>query len=135
MARYKVARPIDHRYILAKKRERIRKCADAVYVVLLLAGILICGINQRNDVVVGWGLIAMGILSVPAAVFHIYVDKKEWKPLFWYDNPETRQYIDKKTREKDLSEYRLIRTFEIVFLILFSIGLPAFGVLRLLGIL
>jgi len=132
MARYKAVKPKDHRYELAKKRERIRKTVDGVYILLMLIGILICGINQFNNVIVGWGMIVMGIVSIPATFFHIYIDKHKWVTLFWYDTPELKSYISPKAREKDLSEVNFLHTFETVSLIIFSVGLPILGALKLL---
>ena len=133
MARYKTIKPNDYKYELLKKRDRIRITADAIYVSLMLLGILICGINQFNNAIVGWGMIAMGIISVPAAVFHIYIDKNKWGALFWYDTPELKSYyINSKQREKDLSELRFLRAIETVSLVAFSIVLPVLGLLSLL---
>lgn len=132
MARYKAIKPKDHKYELAKKRERIRKTIDGVYISITLLCILICGFNQINNYIVGWGLIAMGVFSIPSALFHIYINK--WDVLFWYDTPELKQYISKKEREKDLSEIRFLGRFETALLVLFSIGLPILGVLKLLEI-
>ena len=134
LARYKAIKPKDHKYELAKKRERIRKTVDGIYVFLLLLSILISGLNQFNNVIVGWGLIFMGVISIPATIFHIYIDKKGWQPLFWYDTPELRQYTSKETREKDLSEIKFLSAFETIFLILFSIGFPIMGILKLFEI-
>ena len=131
MARYKAIRPRDKKYELAKKRERIRKTVDGTYVFLLLLSILICGLNQFNNVIVGWGLIFMGMISIPSAIFHVYIDKKGWQPLFWYDTPNLRQYTSKETREKDLSEIKILIAFETICLILFSIGLPIMRILKL----
>lgn len=135
MARYKVIKPRDHKYELLKKRMRIRKTADIIYIVLMLIGILICGINQFNNSIVGWGMIAMGTISVPIAIFHIYMDKKRWGILFWYDTPDfSSYYVSKEEREKNIAEAKFLRTFETVTLIIFSVGLPIFGVLKLLQI-
>ena len=134
MARYKAIKPKDHKYELAKKRDRIRKTVDGIYMFLLFLGILTCGLNQFNNVIVGWGLILMGLISIPTTIFHIYTDKKGWQPLFWYDAPELRQYMSKETRKKDLSEIKFLRAFETIFLILFSIGFPIMGILKLFEI-
>ena len=134
MARYKVIKFGDSRYKLNKKRDRIRKAVDAIYVAFLLIGILICGINQFNSLIVGWGMIIMGIFSLPVAIFHIYIDINGWKPLFWYDKPELEKYVSRSTKEEDLSEHRVIRVIEKSFLILASVVLPILGILRLFGI-
>ena len=134
MARYKVIKFGDSCYKLNKKRDRIRKAVDAIYVAFLFIGILICGINQFNSLIVGWGMIIMGIFSLPVAIFHIYIDINGWKPLFWYDKPEFEKYVNRSTKEEDLSEYRVIRVIEKSFLILASVVLPILGILRLFGI-
>ena len=74
----------------------------------------------------------MGIFSLPVAIFHIYIDINGWKPLFWYD--EFEKYVNRSTKEEDLSEYRVIRVIEKSFLILASVVLPILGILRLFGI-
>ena len=76
----------------------------------------------------------MGMISIPSAIFHVYIDKKGWQPLFWYDTHNLRQYTSKETREKDLSEIKILRAFETICLILFSIGLPIMGILKLFEI-
>ena len=134
MSRYKVVKPIDHNYLLCKKRHRIKLAIDWIYTILQTAALFICGLNQFNDKIVGYGLIAMGVISIPMTLFYMYVIKKDWKPKLWYDDPDIIKYVSHQEIEKDLSEVRTIRWLETVFLALFSIGLPILGVLRLLGI-
>ena len=134
MARYKVIKFGDSCYKLNKKRDRIRKAVDAIYIAFLFIGILICGINQFNSLIVGWGMIIMGIFSLPVAIFHIYIDINGWEPLLWYDKPEFKKYVNRSTKEEDLSEHRVIRVIEKSFLILASVVLPILGILRLFGI-
>ena len=134
MARYKVITSKDHQYELLKKRKRIRHIVDAIYILLMLLGIVICGLYQFNDLITGWGLILMGIISIPIAIFYVYMYKNRWRFPLWYDDPKYRQYVDKKTKEKDFSEIRFMIIFLTVFLVLFSLGLPIAGILRLLGI-
>ena len=67
---------------------------------LMLLGIVICGLNQFNDLITGVGLILMGIISIPIAIFYVYMYKNKWRPPLWYDDPKYRQYVDKKTKEK-----------------------------------
>ena len=132
MSRHKVVKPKDLKYEKLKKRERIRKTVDFSYLGIMLLFIVICGFNQGSDFVIGWMLIAMGVVSALCAAFHIYIDVNKWKPLFWYDSPEFRQYADSKMRENDLEKDKFFRTIETVALIIFSIGLPIEGVLKLL---
>ncbi|MBO5270877.1 MAG: hypothetical protein J6B77_08830 [Clostridia bacterium] len=116
----------------AKKRERIRRVFEVIWAVLTFSGILILGLNQENDTVVGIGLIAIGLFSIPLAFFYIYAMYKGWKPQFWYDAANASEYIDTKTKEQDLLEYHVIRIISIVILLLFSIVLPILGVIKLL---
>ena len=134
MARYKVIKFGDSCYKLNKKRDRIRKAVDAIYIAFLFIGILICGINQFNSLIVGWGMIIMGIFSLPVAIFHIYIDINGWEPLLWYDKPEFKKYVNRSTKEEALSKHRVIRVIEKSFLILASVVLPILGILRLFGI-
>ncbi len=131
MARRKKIKPIDHKYLLNKKRDNIRKSFDYCYLILIFACILICGLNQNNALIVGWGLILMGIVSLPAAVFHIYIIIKGWRVLFWYDDPEIGRYITRETKEQDLKADKIWQWVEAVFLILLTIGLPIEGILKL----
>ena len=80
MARYKAIKTEDRKYKLTKKRHRICNTVYIVYAILFFACILIGGINQHNSLVVGWDLIALGIISIPTAAFHIYTVKKGWEP-------------------------------------------------------
>ena len=136
MARYKVVKPIDHEKELKKKRERIHRTVDAIYVAFMITAIFIGGINQFNNLVVGVVMIVMGIGSIPAAIFHIYIIADDWEPLFWYERYEVD--LSKKNRdsekEKLLSEYHFLRALEAISCVLFSLVPPIFGILRLLGI-
>ncbi len=134
MARHKVIKPEDRKYKLAKKKDRIRKTVDGIYVILLLSSILICGLNQFNHVFVGWGLLFMGILSIPNAIFHIHLYKKGHRYMRWYNAPENRKYISKETLEEYSSATNFMTVFEMVFLILFSIGFPILGIIKLFDI-
>ena len=134
MARYKVITQKDDQYKIFKKRERIHHIVDAVYVLLMVIGIVICGINQNNNLIVGWGFVLMGVISIPITVFYVHMIENGWRPLRLYDNPDYQRYIDKKQEEKDLSEIKFLQIFVTVFLFLFSVGLPITGVLRLLEI-
>ena len=95
------------------------------------AGLLL---NEGNALITGWGLIIMGLITIPLAAFFIYIQNKEWKPMFWWNHSEIGYYGDTKTNEKNLAEYRFILGFSTVVSLLFAIVLPILGVLRLLGI-
>ena len=134
MARHKVIvnTPEKAKHALAKKRERIRRTADCIYLVLLFSAILIMGINQFNRLIVGWGMIAIGLFSAPAAFFHLYVIEQKWMPAFWYD--PVFSHLSREEKEKRLFESRFCEGFIAVSLILSAIAAPVFGILRLRGI-
>ncbi len=136
MSRYKAVKPqLENTEVKQmQKRERIRKAIEIIYVMLMIAGIFVCGINQHNALMVGWGMFIMGSISLPTAIFYIYIERKGWKPLFWYDCSEGAQYISKQTKEKDLKECHLVRGIITIVLTLFSVGLPVFGILCLLAL-
>lgn len=134
MARYKVITYKDEQYKLLNKRHRIHHIVDAVYVLLIVLGIVICGINQNNNLIVGWGLILMGAVSIPVTVFHTYMYKNKWRPALWWDEPNHRQYVNQKEKEDDLSAVKFWLIVETVFLFLFSTGLPVAGILKLFEI-
>ena len=132
MARHKKLKPIDHKYLLNKKRNNTRKAVDCVYLILLFACIMICGLNQSNALVVGWGLIIMGVISIPVAIFYLYTIVMGWRTLFWYDDPEIVNHMSKDMIKRDRKADKIWRMIETVFLILHSIGLPLEGILKLI---
>ena len=132
MSSHKTVKFEDKKYKLAKKRQRIKNTVDAVYCILLFICIGIGGANQHNDTAVGWVCIAIGIISIPAAIFHIYAAVNKWEPVFWYSAPQNRHYQSAARREQDLSELRLISGIVIVCLVSFAIALPIIGITRLL---
>ena len=121
MARYRVITSKDRERTMNKKRKRICIMVDGIYVLLLMTGILIVGINQFNPLFVGYGLIIMGSISIPAAFFHIYITKKGWSRSALYTNNDPK--------------VKIATAIEIIFLTGCSVVLPILGVLRLLGLL
>ena len=75
--------------------------------------------------------IIMGVISAPVAVFYVYTIIKGWVSIFWYDYPEVKLPASREMREKEEEHDKLVRWFLAVFLILFSIGLPIGGILKL----
>ena len=73
MSRYKVVKPIDHKYLLLKKRHRIKLAIDLIYSILQITALFICGLNQFNDKIVGYGLIVMGLLSIPIFFYYVHI--------------------------------------------------------------
>ncbi|MBR6650469.1 MAG: hypothetical protein IKL36_03570 [Clostridia bacterium] len=134
MSRYKVVKPKDHKQELKKKRNRILSAVEIIYVSLMLIALIIGGINQSNNTTVGIVLIIMGVISVPTAIFYIYIDIKGWEPPFWYDAPDISPYVSKKQKDEDLSKFLFFKAFITIFLVLLSIGLPILGILKILQI-
>lgn len=63
-----------------KKRWRISGIVYTVHACLLFTCILFAGIHQHDAARIGWALIAMGIVSIPTAIFHIYTIDNAWEP-------------------------------------------------------
>ena len=131
MARYKIIRPEDHQLTLAKKRMKIRKTVDGIYVCLMVLIIAICGIQQTNSILVGIGLVLLGAFSAVAIVFHLYADRHGWGPVFWYDEPEHRKYISPEAREKDVAEIQLLQKIKLFCFGGFAVACPVLGILKL----
>ena len=121
MARYRVITSKDRKRTMNKKRKRICIMVDGIYVLLLMTGILIVGINQFNPLVVGCGLIILGCISIPVTIFRIYITKKGWSRSAIHTNDEL--------------EVKIGIAIEIIYLTGCSVVLPVLGVLRLLGLL
>ena len=121
MARYKAIKTEDRKYKLTKKRHRICNTVYIVYAILFFACILIGGINQHNSVVVGWDLIAMGIISIPVAIFSIYTTKKGWEP-------QLRAWA------QDSSNIEIEKTIITIIFILCSVIPTVLGILKLFNI-
>ena len=121
MARYKAIKTEDRKYKLTKKRHRICNTVYIVYVILFFACILIGGINQHNSLVVGWDLIAMGIISIPVAMFSIYTTKKGWEP-------QLRAWA------QDSSNIEIEKTIITIIFILCSVIPTVLGILKLFNV-
>jgi TRAP-type C4-dicarboxylate transport system permease small subunit len=121
MARYKAIKTEDRKYKLTKKRHRICNTVYIVYAILFFTCILIGGINQHNSLVVGWDLIAMGIISIPVAMFSIYTTKKGWEP-------QLRAWA------QDSSNIEIEKTIITIIFILCSVIPTVLGILKLFNI-
>ena len=128
MAKYRAITSASAQSRLAKKRERICYAVDGCYAVLMIIGILIGGLHQQDPRYVGWSLIAMGILCLPVALFHIYVEARGWDPMLW------GSHIFGKPSGQELEKHRLLTVIVVGILLIMGVTLPIFGTLRLLGI-
>ena len=134
MARYKVIQR-DYKRERYKKRERIHFTVNLAYVIFMVIGVIVGGINQGNTIVTGLVLLIMGLGSLPVALFYTYMLKKGWRPLLWFDDPQISYHIKSEVKEQEISSGRLLWVIMTFFLFLFSVSLPICGILRLLGIL
>ena len=92
MARYKAIQR-DYQAERMKKREQIHRAVDIAYVVFMVIGLIVGGMNQDNATITGLALLIMGLGSLPVALFYTYMLKKGWRPLLWFDNPQIRYHI------------------------------------------
>lgn len=133
MGRFKPLKRENTQLKPAKKRERIAMAVTAIWILLLLVCIIIGGIHQHDQGVVGWMLVTVGIVSLPAAVFYVYIFIKGWKFPSTWDKAEVTQYMTKEIREKLETEDRLFSVLTIFFSLLMTFIPPLAGVWRLLG--
>jgi len=136
MARYKLLRPTfdDLNDKLAKKRRRIIEIVTWSYAFLSLLGICVGGLHQDNDMVVGWTVLVIGVVSLFYTLFLVYAVIKKWMSIILYNYIEMDQYKTEKLKERFLAEYRVIFGMVIVIMGGASIAFLVAGILRLMGI-
>ena len=74
MARYKAIQR-DYQAERMKKREQINRAVEIAYVVFMVIGLIVSGINQDNTTVTGLSLLVMGLGSLPVALFSTYFQR------------------------------------------------------------
>ena len=134
MARYKALQK-DYKAERMKKRERIHRAVNFAYIVFMVIGLIVGGMNQDNAAITGLALLIMGLGSLPVALFYTYMLKKGWRHPLWFDNPQISYLIKSEIKEQEIASERLSLVLMTVFLFLFSIALPICGILRLFEIL
>lgn len=78
----------DKEYEKDLKREKIREYVTYIFVAALIIMLFLVGINQNNDVMVGWGFIALGSLCIGYAVFDLITRLYGWKLMTVWDTKE-----------------------------------------------
>ena len=135
MSRRKVVNTyLEDKYRLKKKRQRIYRTVNAIYAVLLASLLLIGGIMQHNGIALGVALIIMGAISIPFALFNVYMHDNGWAPVFYYDIPENAKYASKEGSEDDLRKHDQLLTYIILVTGIGGIILPILGVLKIFGV-
>lgn len=66
----------------------------SIYTGVLIAGLIIGGCYQHNDYIVGMTLIALGVLTIPVAIFCVCMNAKGlYPPLRFPDLPKNKRRI------------------------------------------
>ncbi len=92
----------DEEHELLKKRHKIRTAVSATLAMFWIVAICICGGFQHNDIIVGWGVIAIGVANTAYTMFAIHIRRRGWRIMTTYDSDEL--YRDKYRFPKKLIE-------------------------------
>lgn len=83
----------DEKHELLKKRHKIRTAVSNTLAIFWIIAICICGGFQHNDIVVGWGVMAIGVANTAYTIFRIHIRRRGWEIMTTYDSDEL--YRDK----------------------------------------
>ncbi len=92
----------DEKHELLKKRHKIRTAVSTTLTIFWIVAICICGGFQHNDIIVGWGVIAIGVANTAYTIFAIHIRCCGWEIMTMYDSDEL--YRDKYRFPKKLIE-------------------------------
>ena len=135
MARYKKIYR-DEQHERNQKRERIQKTVDVCLALFWIATIVVLGIFQNNDTILGIGLIATGIVNGGYACFAFWA-LKYWKVMTVYDSDElyrSKYLFSRKEIEKEAQGIKETRTIVTAIVAITAIVSPVIGIGRLLNL-
>ena len=92
----------DKEHELLKKRHKIRTAISITLAIFWIVAICICGGFQHNDIIVGWGITAIGVANTAYTIFTIHIRRRGWRIVTMYDSDEL--YRDKYRFPKKLVE-------------------------------
>ena len=90
MARYKVNTPdfenpaVKRAKRDARKKYIIFRTVSVIYSIILIACIIIGGLNRNNGPIYGWTYVTLGSVSFLLTVFMIYTIAKGWSKKYYY---------------------------------------------------
>jgi hypothetical protein len=130
------------------KHKKARKTAKRNYrrvyfisicfaIVILAIVLLFTAFGKDNHVLVGWGEISIGIISLLSGVFVVFVEIKRWDIYHtcYYDYIEgVEPYMPESQRKKDLAESREATVVRLIILLIFAIFIIVCGIRRLRGL-
>ena len=104
-----------------------------IYAFIAIASICVAGLHQDNNLIVGWTILALGLVTLFYTLFYVYAIIKKWIPLLRFYSMEIDQYKTEKLKERYLAEYRVVFGIIIVIFAGVSIAMLIAGTMRLLG--
>jgi hypothetical protein len=130
------------------KHKKARKTAKRNYrrvyfisicfaIVILAIVLLFTAFGNDNHVLVGWGEISIGIISLLSGVFLVFVEIKRWDTYHtcYCDYIEgVEPYMPESQRKKDLAESREATVVRLIILLIFAIIIIVCGIRRLRGL-
>ena len=139
MARYKV-NTTDFYAANNRRCKRGKRVGQIFYAIswgwgiLLLSCLIVTGVNQESDAIVGFGYLAMGIVNLCFAAFHIYALIKGWhKDYLYYQNrgKYSHSFINEEAEKNSKDEYYFLMIFAGIILLVFTVWLFVTGIGRL----
>lgn len=130
------------------KHKKARKTAKRNYrrvyfisicfaIVILAIVLLFTAFGNDNHVLVGWGEISIGIISLLSGVFVVFVEIKRWDIYHtcYYDYIEgVEPFMPESQRKKDLAESREATVVRLIIILIFAIFIIVCGIRRLRGV-
>ena len=113
MPRHRVIVPNfeDKKFKAKQKRERFLYCAEIIWAVLLFICILISGLNQENDKIVGIAFLCISLINVLLIAIFIYAKLRGWRPIFTHERIESIRHLPPSENERENFEVGMIICF------------------------
>ena len=136
MARRRKTLSAEDRLRIGLKRQAMQKkvilrAVSAVWLALLLVGIVVSGTNAENAVTVGWARILMGCANLGVSGFLLYTEVKGWYRFYVrYHNCDVLPVGagDTEGDRRDLQEHRFVVILLGIVMLVFTVWLFVSGI-------
>ena len=107
MARYKKIYPKDDEYEQLKKQDKIRSAVTYALVACWIAALIVCGVFQDNDIVLGIVALVIVLLNAAYCTFSFRVRQLGWKIRDeLYDTDSVRYSLSYHVMKKHVEQRR-----------------------------
>ena len=124
----------------AKKKYIIFRTVSIIYSIILIACIIIGGLNRNNSLIYGWTYVALGFVSLVLTVFMIYTIAKGWSKKYYYwkeyeTSPVLMESKDgKEIFKEEMAEHIFIEIFTAVLYLGLTVAVFVMGIRALISI-